>query len=77
MRGVSNKICKGALQIPAKRNGNRIPVEEEKSSVEKGHYIHPALFGEPEERGIEWARHPEMMKKAKERREARKQAAQQ
>jgi hypothetical protein len=30
-------------------------VEEEKSEEERGHYIHPALYGEPPERGIEWA----------------------
>jgi len=40
-------------------------VEEEKLPVERGHYIHPELYGAPEERGIEWARHPQLMKKMK------------
>ncbi len=40
-------------------------VEEQKLPVERGHYIHPELYGAPEERGIEWARHPQLMKKMK------------
>lgn len=49
-------------------NAHRIPVEEEKNARERGHYLHPELYGAPEERGIEWARHPELMKHLKERR---------
>jgi len=45
-------------------------VEEEKDARMKGFYIHPDLYGAPEEKQIEWARHPEMMKQMKERREA-------
>jgi hypothetical protein len=48
-------------------NAHRIPVETRKSAREAGHYLHPELFGAPEERSIEWARHPEMMKKLKRR----------
>jgi TGF-beta propeptide len=44
-------------------NANRIPVEEEKEAKLKGFYLHPQLYGAPAEKGIEWARHPEMMKK--------------
>jgi len=40
-------------------------VEEEKLAIERGHYIHPELYGAPEEAGIEWARHPQLMKKMK------------
>jgi len=47
-------------------NAHRIPVEEEKSERERGHYLHPELFNQPEERGIEWARHPSMMQRMKE-----------
>jgi hypothetical protein len=36
-------------------------VEQEKDSRERGHYIHPELYGAPEEQGIAWARHPEVM----------------
>jgi hypothetical protein len=44
---------------------HRIPVEEVKKAGEQGHYIHPDLYGYPEEKSIEWARNPEMMKKMK------------
>jgi hypothetical protein len=44
-------------------NANRILVEEEKEANLKGFYLHPELYGVPAERGIAWARHPEMMKK--------------
>jgi hypothetical protein len=50
-------------------NQNRLPVEELKSAVERGSYQNPTAFGQPEERSIEWARHPEMMKRQKEERE--------
>jgi hypothetical protein len=43
-------------------NAHRIPVEEEKSVTERGYYLHPTLYGAPEERGIAWARHPDMMR---------------
>src|SRR6185503_8766934 len=49
-------------------NKNRIKVEEEKSRQERGFYLHPAAFDQPDERGIEWARHPEMMRQMKEAR---------
>ena len=48
-------------------NVHRIPVEVEKSERERGYYIHPELYGAPEEKGIEWVRHPELMKRMKER----------
>ena len=43
-------------------NAHRIPVEVEKSERERGYYLHPELYGAPEEKGMEWARHPEMMR---------------
>jgi len=49
-------------------NAHRIPVEEDKSERERGHYLHPELFNQPEELGVEWARHPELMRQIKERR---------
>jgi len=48
-------------------NAHRIPVEVDKPEREHGYYIHPELYGAPEEKSIEWARHPEMMKRMKER----------
>ncbi|HEV2401932.1 MAG TPA: DNRLRE domain-containing protein [Candidatus Sulfotelmatobacter sp.] len=44
-------------------------VEEEKDARTQGFYIHPELYGAPEEKQIEWARNPEMMKRIKEQRE--------
>lgn len=41
-------------------------VEEEKNARLKGFYIHPELYGASEEKQIEWARHPQMMKRIKE-----------
>jgi hypothetical protein len=33
-------------------NAHRIPVEEDKPAKERGYYIYPELYGQPEERGI-------------------------
>jgi hypothetical protein len=41
-------------------------VEQEKDARLRGFYIHPDLYGAPEEKQIEWARHPQMMKQMKE-----------
>jgi len=41
-------------------------VEEPKDARLRGFYIHPELYGAPEEKQVEWARHPETMRKAKE-----------
>ena len=46
-------------------NTHRIPVEEEKSIVERGYYLHPDVYGQPEEKSIHWAEHPEMMQQMK------------
>ncbi len=48
---------------------HRIPVEENKPSVERGHYLHPDVYGQPEEKSIEWALKPEQMRRLKEERE--------
>jgi hypothetical protein len=44
-------------------------VEEQKAPRERGYYINPELFGAPPERSIEWARHPQLMKRMREIRE--------
>jgi hypothetical protein len=36
-------------------------VEQQKNPQERGYYIHPELYGAPEEKGIEWARNPAWM----------------
>ena len=50
-------------------NKNRIRVEVEKTDRERGYYLHPEAFGQPEERGVEWARNPERMKQRKDARD--------
>ena len=45
---------------------NRIPVEEVKPDAEQGSYLHPAAYGQPEERSVTWARDPAMMRQLKE-----------
>jgi hypothetical protein len=47
-------------------NAHRIPVEEKEDRL-KGFYIHPELYGAPPEQQIEWARHPQTMKKIRKR----------
>jgi hypothetical protein len=42
--------------------------EEEKPERERGHYLNPEAYGQPEERSVEWTRHPEMMQRMKESR---------
>jgi len=37
-------------------------VEEEKDLPVRGFYLHPELYGAPQEKQIEWARHPELMR---------------
>jgi trimeric autotransporter adhesin len=51
-------------------NAHRTPVEQQKNARERGHYMHPELYGAPEESSIEWARHPQMMKRLKAMRQA-------
>jgi len=46
-----------------------LQVEVQKPQKERGYYIHPELYGAPEEKQIEWARQPELMKRLKDRRE--------
>ena len=36
-------------------NAHRIPVEEEKSTLERGLYLHPELYGQPAELGMQAA----------------------
>jgi hypothetical protein len=48
---------------------HRIPVEEMKSESERGLYLHPDAFNQPQERGVEYSRRAEAMKQAAETRE--------
>jgi hypothetical protein len=49
-------------------DANPLVVEPAKDERERGYYIHAELYEQPEEKGIEWARHPELMERMKERR---------
>jgi len=51
-------------------DAHRIPVEADKPARERGFYIHPELFGQPEEQGVGWARRPEVMRREKDLRES-------
>jgi hypothetical protein len=50
-------------------NKHRIPNEEMKSETEKGFFLHPDLYGKDEEKGLDWARNPELMRQLKQQRE--------
>ena len=50
-------------------NAHRIPVEEDKPAAEQGHYLYPKEYGQPAERGVEWALHPDVMSRMKELRD--------
>jgi hypothetical protein len=45
-------------------------VERPKIASERGFYLHPELYGQPEEKQTEWARHPVMMREIKKHRSA-------
>jgi len=51
------------IRRDAYAEAHRIPVEEDKPADEQGFYLHPEAFGQPEERGVEWARDPEEMRR--------------
>ncbi len=50
---------------------NPIQVEQEKPAKERGSYIRPELFNQPEEKGLAWVDHPELMQELKAVREKR------
>ena len=61
-------------QVTGQRNDaymqkHPLQVEVEKSEAERGFYLHPELYNQPEERGIEWAQRPEQMRRIKEMRQ--------
>ena len=47
---------------------NPFRLEEDKADHERGYYLSPEAYGQQQERGVEWARHPEMMQRLKQRR---------
>ena len=55
---------------------HRISVEEDKPEKERGYFLHPELFNQPEEKSIEWARQPQLMQGLKDQRELIKRDSQ-
>lgn len=49
-------------------SAHRVQAEVAKPPIERGYYLHPELFGAPEERGVNWARHPREMQRRKDQR---------
>jgi hypothetical protein len=49
-------------------SAHRVQTEVAKPPIERGYYLHPELFGAPEERGVNWARHPREMQRRKDQR---------
>jgi hypothetical protein len=47
---------------------NPFIVEQDKSERERGHYLQPELYDQPEERSVEWGRTPETMRQLKRQR---------
>jgi hypothetical protein len=56
----------GVRSDPAMRRRPFI-VEQDKPERERGHYLQPELYDQPEERRVERARNPEMMQRLKQR----------
>ena len=40
-------------------------VEADKAQCERGYYLSPEAYNQPEERGIQWARNPQLMQQRK------------
>ena len=55
-----------AVRQDAFARANPLTVEQTKNVEERGYYIHPELFGESEEKGIEYARYPQLMRRLRE-----------
>lgn len=54
------------IRHDAYANKHRIPVEEQKSDEERGLFLHPDAFNQPEEKSVVMVRHPEISRRIKE-----------
>jgi len=45
-------------------NAHRIPVEEDKPEWERGTYLFPELYGQPEEKGVDYAVRSALLRQA-------------
>ena len=53
------------VRSDAYEKAHPMPVEEEKLAQERGHYLAPEVFGQPEEMSIDWLYHADLMREAK------------
>ncbi|MGB6692496.1 MAG: hypothetical protein WBE76_32030 [Terracidiphilus sp.] len=53
---VSRQVT--GIRQDAYANANRIPVEEDKPAAERGYYLHPEAFGQPDSKSIAAAPKP-------------------
>ena len=53
------------VRSDANLKAHPVPVEEEKTAQERGYYLTPEAFGQPEEKGLAWLYHPDLMRDAK------------
>ena len=65
------------IRKDAYANKHRIPVEEMKSKEERGFYLHPDAFDQPEERGIDSVRNAEALRGTQQMRQEAKERKQQ
>jgi len=64
-----------AVRQDAYAKAHPLVVEQAKGPRERGFYQHPELYGQPEEKQLEWGTHPETMRRAKAFREAQRSGA--
>jgi trimeric autotransporter adhesin len=65
-----------AVRHDAFATAHPLVAEVDKSANERGYYIHPELYGQPDDKQIEWGRRPQLMKHREEvRQKATRQAA--
>jgi hypothetical protein len=50
------------IRQDAYANKNRIPVEQDKAERERGFYLHPDAFGQPEEKNVLMVQQPDIMR---------------
>jgi hypothetical protein len=78
--GTNPAHVKVSWQITAVRQdpwakAHPLVVEQPKNDRERGFYANPELYGQPEEKQLEWGRVPELMQRQKAKREAERQGA--
>lgn len=61
-----------AVRQDAYAQAHPLVIEQEKPAKERGFYQNPELFGQPEEKQIEWAHHPQQMRHVQQMRERQK-----